>query len=147
MDQKDSANVSLITLVLIFCYIAGHRRNCKAEYKPEKDLLTIQLLNCPTLDGDIRILFQTANKDVPKGRVCKRMSCKQSKIIVYICKYRGSPVQYGFQTVLNSMVFSVQYGFLIFNFFFQHFMISQLVIITKVLQIIAINYAIYTFIN
>jgi len=45
----------------------GHRRNCKAEYKPEKDLLTIQLLNCPTLDGDIRILFQSANKDVPKG--------------------------------------------------------------------------------
>ena len=61
----------LLTLVMIFCYITGHRRNCKAEYKPEKDLLTIQLLNCPTLDGDIRILFQTANKDVPKGRVCE----------------------------------------------------------------------------
>ena len=71
----------LLTLVMIFCYITGHRRNCKAEYKPEKDLLTIQLLNCPTLDGDIRILFQTANKDVPKGRVCERMSCKHLAII------------------------------------------------------------------
>ena len=70
MDQKDLANASLITLIFDFLF-TGHRRNCKAEYKPEKDLLTIQLLNCPTLDGDIRILFQTANKDVPKGRVCE----------------------------------------------------------------------------
>ena len=45
----------------------GHRRNCQADYNPEKDLLTIQLINCPTLDGDIRVLFQSHNKSVPKG--------------------------------------------------------------------------------
>ena len=48
-------------------FYAGHRRNCKADYNPERDFLTIQLINCPTLEGDIRILFQSHNKSVPKG--------------------------------------------------------------------------------
>jgi len=51
----------------VFSAHIGHRRNCKADYNPERDFLTIQLINCPTLEGDIRILFQSHNKSVPKG--------------------------------------------------------------------------------
>jgi len=45
----------------------GLKRNCKTEYDAMKDILTITLVNCPTLDGDVRVLFQTNNKKVPKN--------------------------------------------------------------------------------
>ena len=51
----------------VFSAHIGYRRNCKVDYNSEKDILTIQLLNCPQLDGDIRVLFQTDNKVVPKS--------------------------------------------------------------------------------
>lgn len=51
----------------VFSAHIGYRRNCKADYNAEKDLLQVQLINCPQLDGDIRVLFQTDNKDIPKG--------------------------------------------------------------------------------
>jgi hypothetical protein len=31
------------------------------------DLLVVRLINCPRLDGDIRVLFQSDNPDVPRG--------------------------------------------------------------------------------
>ena len=42
----------------VFSGHIGFRRNCQVDYNAEKDILTIQILNCPQLDGDIRILFQ-----------------------------------------------------------------------------------------
>ena len=51
----------------VFSAHIGQRRNCKAEYDGMKDTLSVTLINCPNLDGDIRILFQTNNKEIPKG--------------------------------------------------------------------------------
>lgn len=51
----------------VFSAHFGFQRNCSANYNPENDILTIDLLNCPKLDGDIRVLFQTDDPEVPKG--------------------------------------------------------------------------------
>ncbi len=51
----------------VFSAHIGYRRNCQAVYDAASDKLTIQLINCPSLDGDIRVLFQTHSKSVPKG--------------------------------------------------------------------------------
>lgn len=51
----------------VFSAHIGYRRNCQAEYNAQADRLTVTLVNCPRLDGDIRVLFQTTSKDVPKG--------------------------------------------------------------------------------
>ena len=32
-----------------------------------EDILTVTLVNCPTLDGDVRVLFQTKNRIAPKN--------------------------------------------------------------------------------
>ena len=46
----------------------GFRRNCDVHYDSEQDILRIGGLgNCPSLEGDIRILFQTSSRTVPKG--------------------------------------------------------------------------------
>ena len=45
----------------------GFQRNCTVKYDPLKDILSVDLTNCPRLDGDVRVLFQTSNKMVPKG--------------------------------------------------------------------------------
>ena len=45
----------------------GYQRNCNATYDPVKDVLAVSLINCPKVDGDVRLLFQTSNKLVPKG--------------------------------------------------------------------------------
>ena len=50
--------------------IAEHqpRRNCEVSYDPERDVLVISgLADCPALEGDVRILFQTSSRTVPKG--------------------------------------------------------------------------------
>jgi len=51
----------------VFSAHIGYHRNCKADYDPHKDTVSVQLVNCPQLDGDIRILFHTEAKTVPKG--------------------------------------------------------------------------------
>lgn len=45
----------------------GYQRNCQVTYNSEMDLFKVVLINCPPLDGDIRVLFQTYNPSVPKG--------------------------------------------------------------------------------
>ena len=45
----------------------GFRRNCDPTYDPVTDLLVVRLINCPRLDGDVRVLFQSDNPEVPKG--------------------------------------------------------------------------------
>ena len=45
----------------------GFQRNCTVNYDPIKDTLSVTLTNCPNLDGDVRVLFQTSNKLVPTG--------------------------------------------------------------------------------
>ena len=51
----------------VFSCHVGFRRNLRVEYSPESDVLRLEVLNCPMIDGDIRILFQTSSKTVPKG--------------------------------------------------------------------------------
>ena len=51
----------------VFSAHLGYKRNCNVNYNERNDLLTIDVLNCPPLDGEIRILFQTSSKTVPKG--------------------------------------------------------------------------------
>jgi PTEN phosphatase family protein len=41
-------------------------RNCRTEYNPVADILCITLENCPVLQGDTRLLFQTTSRHVPK---------------------------------------------------------------------------------
>lgn len=50
----------------VFSAHFGFRRNCIVDYSEAEDLLEVSILNCPTLDGDIRFLFQTSSKTVPK---------------------------------------------------------------------------------
>ena len=51
----------------VFSAHFGFQRNCTVVYDPSRDVLTVSLINCPQLDGDIRLLFQTSDKLVPKG--------------------------------------------------------------------------------
>ena len=51
----------------VFSAHFGYQRNCKVTYNPESDWLNIVLINCPSLDGDIRVLFETHHPSVPKG--------------------------------------------------------------------------------
>lgn len=51
----------------VFSGHIGFRRNCEVRYDAEKDVLKIEATNCPSLDGDVRVLFQTSSKLVPKG--------------------------------------------------------------------------------
>ena len=51
----------------VFSAHFGYQRNCNVTYNPESDCLNIVLINCPSLDGDVRVLFQTHNPSVPKG--------------------------------------------------------------------------------
>jgi PTEN phosphatase family protein len=44
----------------------GTGRNCRAEYNPTADILRVSLDNCPLLEGDTRLLFQTTARNVPK---------------------------------------------------------------------------------
>ena len=41
--------------------------NCQTSYDESSDLLTIKTVNSPVLRGDIKILFQTSARDVPKN--------------------------------------------------------------------------------
>ena len=52
----------------VFSAHLGLRRNCAVAYDPERDVLVIGgLADCPALEGDVRILFQTSSRTVPKG--------------------------------------------------------------------------------
>ncbi len=52
----------------VFSAHLGFRRNCSVHYDAEADVLNIDGLgNCPPLEGDVRILFQTSSRTVPKG--------------------------------------------------------------------------------
>ena len=51
----------------VFSAHLGYRRNCQVVYTPEADRLSIKLINCPQLDGDIRVLFNTFSTNVPRG--------------------------------------------------------------------------------
>eukprot|EP00096_Caligus_rogercresseyi_P015144 TRINITY_DN7586_c0_g1_i1.p1 TRINITY_DN7586_c0_g1~~TRINITY_DN7586_c0_g1_i1.p1 ORF type:complete len:597 (+),score=64.70 TRINITY_DN7586_c0_g1_i1:285-2075(+) len=51
----------------VFSANLSFNRNCVSDYDSANDVLKIQILNSPILDGDIRVLFQTSSKMVPKG--------------------------------------------------------------------------------
>ncbi len=68
--EKLPTNYRIIEFLItfqIFSANIGYRRNCQAQYDPNADVLTINLLNCPKLDGDIRVMFHSHNKTIPKG--------------------------------------------------------------------------------
>ena len=52
----------------VFSAHLGLRRNCEVSYDPERDVLVVGGLgDCPPLEGDVRVLFQTSSRTVPKG--------------------------------------------------------------------------------
>merc|ERR1719219_1868153 len=51
----------------VFTAVFGTQSNCRTVYSGERDLLTVQIINCPVIKGDTRILFQTSARDVPKN--------------------------------------------------------------------------------
>jgi len=51
----------------VFNAVFGTQKNCSVHYDSASDTLKVKLTNCPTLQGDIRILFQTSSTDVPKN--------------------------------------------------------------------------------
>jgi len=51
----------------IFSADFGNMLNCKPEYDAGIDLLTIQIVNCPVIRGDTRVLFQSSSQQVPKN--------------------------------------------------------------------------------
>ncbi len=46
----------------VFSAHLGFRRNCRVVLVEEEDLVRVDLLNCPVLEGDIRVLFQTSSR-------------------------------------------------------------------------------------
>ena len=66
----------------VFSGHIGFRRNCQVDYNAEKDILNIQILNCPQLDGDIRILFQVKNYTFKKNDV-SRPKIREVKLISF----------------------------------------------------------------
>merc|ERR1712008_661698 len=51
----------------VFTANFGNNLNCKAEYVRATDLLTVQVVNCPVVRGDTRVLFQSSSTQVPKN--------------------------------------------------------------------------------
>ena len=51
----------------VFSAHLGFKRNCATDYASASDRLTVLVDNCPPLDGDVRVLFQTSSKSVPRG--------------------------------------------------------------------------------
>jgi len=51
----------------VFSAHFGNNINCKAVYNANTDTLVVQLVNCPVLRGDTRVLFQTSSHGVPKN--------------------------------------------------------------------------------
>jgi len=51
----------------VFSADFGNMLNCKPEYDAGIDLLTIQIVNCPVIRGDTRVLFQSSSQQVPKN--------------------------------------------------------------------------------
>jgi len=51
----------------VFTANFGNNLNCKAEYVRATDLLTVQVVNCPVVRGDTRVLFQSSSSQVPKN--------------------------------------------------------------------------------
>merc|ERR1712212_653744 len=51
----------------VFSANFGNLLNCKPEYDGGKDLLTVQIVNCPIIRGDTRVLFQSSSDQVPKN--------------------------------------------------------------------------------
>ena len=41
--------------------------NCEALYHGEQDAMLVQPINCPSLEGDVRLLFYSNSRKVPKG--------------------------------------------------------------------------------
>eukprot|EP00092_Neocalanus_flemingeri_P006606 GFUD01007125.1.p1 GENE.GFUD01007125.1~~GFUD01007125.1.p1 ORF type:complete len:594 (-),score=150.38 GFUD01007125.1:72-1853(-) len=51
----------------VFTANFGTQNNCKAAYNSATDTLTVQMINCPVIRGDTRVLFQTSSRQVPKN--------------------------------------------------------------------------------
>ena len=51
----------------VFNAVFGTQKNCAVQYISASDTLKVKISNCPTLTGDIRVLFQTSSTDVPKN--------------------------------------------------------------------------------
>merc|ERR1712032_785041 len=51
----------------VFSANFGNLLNCKPEYDGGKDLLTVQIVDCPIIRGDTRVLFQSSSDQVPKN--------------------------------------------------------------------------------
>lgn len=51
----------------VFTANFGTQNNCKASYNSATDTLVVQLVNCPMLRGDTRVMFQTSSRQVPRN--------------------------------------------------------------------------------
>ena len=51
----------------VFTANFGTQNNCKANYNSATDTLSVQMINCPVIRGDTRVLFQTSSRQVPKN--------------------------------------------------------------------------------
>ena len=51
----------------VFTANFGSQNNCKSNYNSATDTLSVQLINCPVIRGDTRVLFQTSSRQVPKN--------------------------------------------------------------------------------
>ena len=51
----------------VFNAVFGTQKNCAMQYISTSDTLKVTIFNCPTLTGDIKVLFQTSSTVVPKN--------------------------------------------------------------------------------
>ena len=51
----------------VFSAVFGSQTNCQVAYSHERDVLTVRLVGSPVLRGDVRLLFQTSARNVPKN--------------------------------------------------------------------------------
>ncbi|CAG0913123.1 unnamed protein product [Notodromas monacha] len=51
----------------VFAADFGTSFNCEAEYKGERDTLSVRFINSPAMSGEVRMLFKCSSKRVPTG--------------------------------------------------------------------------------
>jgi hypothetical protein len=45
----------------VFAADFGSSFNCQAQYSGERDTLTVKLVNCPAMSGEVRLLFRCSS--------------------------------------------------------------------------------------
>ncbi|KAK7457270.1 hypothetical protein BaRGS_00039267 [Batillaria attramentaria] len=52
---------------VVFACDLKAQQNCKVLKYPDSDCIVVELVDCPNLEGDVKVMFKTTNKNIPIG--------------------------------------------------------------------------------